>query len=73
MSSVVPTRLVWCCLMGILEPVGDERQCALYLRKARGYFFLNARATPEPHAPRALQASVRGCERGCIWEVGTYG
>ncbi len=34
MSRVVPTKLAWCCLTDSLEPVGGERQCALYLRKA---------------------------------------
>lgn len=60
MSRLVPTRLPWCCLTESLEPVGGERQCALYLRKARGCFCLKAMATPEPQAPRALQASVEG-------------
>ena len=62
MSRVVPTMLAWCCFVGILEELsgGGERQCVWYLRKARGYFCLNERATPEPQAPRALQASVGG-------------
>ena len=61
MRRVVPTRLAWCCLMVSFEPGGGERQCALYLRKAAGYFCLNAAATPVPQAPRALQASGEGC------------
>ena len=31
---------------------------------------MNATATPEPQAPRALQASVKGCERGYGCGVG---
>ena len=61
MSRAVPTMLAWCCLMESLEPVRSEWQCALYLRKAWGYFCLKAMATPEPQAPRALQASVEDC------------
>ena len=60
MSKAVPTMLAWCCLIVRSEPVGGVRQCAWYLRKAYGYFCLKATATPEPQAPRALQASV-GC------------
>lgn len=58
MRRLVPTMLAWCCLTESLVPVGAERQCALYLRKAWGYLCLKAMATPEPQAPRALQASV---------------